>query len=639
MCGICAFRGPEDQDAIARMRRMLCDQEHRGPDGAGLAFWDRKAGWRSGYSRTPAGLPLFYQASSGCVLGHNWLAVIDTRSVARQPMFFQGLGLVFNGEIYNFVELRERLAATGDVFETESDTEVLLHLWHRHGPDCLKMLRGMFAIALYDSNRDVLWAARDPFGIKPLYYARTDQGVFLSSEIRALHGSGLIPRRLREEAVIAAAAAGVNKFGVTNTFYEGIFELPPGHRLKIAGGNIESEAYYRFPDLTCDLEGPDAISSLRSATRESVRLHLQSSRQIATCLSGGLDSSNIVWCIHEDSAETNREFTAFTICTGSHEDSELALAAELTQKTGLRHEIVDQQGVIEPADVLEMIVAYEVPNHVIGPINQFLLLRRVAESGAVVVLDGQGGDELLSGYAWYGSVLLDALVKRGGDRDSLDAQRRAHMPFSIENTQILERMFADPAYWVHAFMGRADFLGVSADLVCELPDTRYYLTGGADWSSLRLREYFRGDLPLLLRQEDRLGMWFGLECRVPFVDREMIDTAAHLTPEILLHDGYLKYPFRHLFPEIPESLRWNTKKRGFWDTNTARFPWIGEVGRAMALNSSMLRRLFPRIEEGWSSLNSDQKWRLLQIAVLEGCATRQHALDLCRETNVASANL
>jgi asparagine synthase (glutamine-hydrolysing) len=635
MCGVSAYYGRRDPEAVARIRRMLCEQQHRGPDGAGLGFWEVKAGWRARYAQTPAGLPLFSESTPGCVLGHNWLAVLDTRSVARQPMFFRGLGLVFNGEIYNFLELRQRLAASGDEFETESDTEVLLHLWHRHGPACVKLLRGMFALAIYDSTRDVLWAARDPFGIKPLYYARTEQGLLLSSEIRALHATGLIPRKLREGAVIASAAAGVNKFGVTETLYEGIVELPPGYCLEASGTRIESESYYKIPDLMCDANDADGISILRTATEESVRLHLQSSRQIAACLSGGLDSSNLVWCVRENLCQTDREFTAFTICTGSHEDSELALATELTQAAGLRHEIVDHRGLIEAADVIDMIVAYEVPNHVIGPINQFLLLRRVAETGAVVVLDGQGGDELLSGYAWYGSVLADAVERRGGDRALLDALRSEHMLFSVALSETMEHMFADPVTWVKIFMGGSDFLGVSAEYVRELPETRYYLTGGADWSSLRLREYYQGDLPLLLRQEDRLGMWFGLECRVPFVDREIIDTAAHLTPELLLREGYLKYPFRCMFPGIPQSIRWNTKKRGFWAIDMARFPWIPEVGRMLALESDTLRRLFPGIEANWVLLNSDQQWRLLQMAVLERCATRRDASDLGRKVSTA----
>jgi asparagine synthase (glutamine-hydrolysing) len=260
-----------------------------------------------------------------------------------------------------------------------------------------------------------------------------------------------------------------------------------------------------------------------------------------------------------------------------------------------------------------------------------MLLRQIAASGVVVVLDGQGGDELLSGYPWYGHVLVDAIRRRGVDCQALEIERRKHMPISAGLLDFFEQIFVDPRAWVRGFMGGNDFLGVPADLVCELPETRYYLGGGSDWNSLRQREYFQGDLPLLLRQEDRLGMWFGLECRVPFVDRDMVETASRLTPELLLRDGYLKYPFRVMLPEIPESIRWNTKKRGFWETDTARFPWLTELGHQLVMESSVLPSVFPKLETGWPALNFDQQWRLLQSAVLERCATRNQAKDLCAE--------
>jgi asparagine synthase (glutamine-hydrolysing) len=288
--------------------------------------------------------------------------------------------------------------------------------------------------------------------------------------------------------------------------------------------------------------------------------------------------------------------------------------------------------------VLEMAVAYESPNHVIGPINQFLLLRRIAEEGVTVVLDGQGGDELLSGYPWYVPVLLADMEMRGVDTATLRGQLAQRLPLPPETAAQFDRMFHDVAAWVEAFVWQGEFLGWSRDAIAELPETRYYLHGGGDWAEFRRREYQRAELQYLLRQEDRLGMWFGLECRVPFVDRVLVSHAARLPPEFLIRDGYLKHPFRVMIPEMPEQIRWETRKRGFWETDRARFAWLAEAGKRLAVDSVVLRRVFPSLPEKWETLSFDQHWRLTQLAVNERCATRDGIDDLLKDAGLAGEN-
>ena len=185
------------------------------------------------------------------------------------------------------------------------------------------------------------------------------------------------------------------------------------------------------------------------------------------------------------------------------------------------------------------------------------------------------------------------------------------------------RMFHDPFEWVKAFMWQGSFLGWSVEQVLALPQTQYYLSGGGDWRAFRRRQYVQAELQYLLRQEDRLGMWFGLECRVPLVDVPLIGVASQLAPEWLLHDGYLKYPFRVMLPELPDRVRWNTTKRGFWETDRDKFPWVRDVGRRLVLDSCSIRQLFRNVEAEWDGLSFDQHWRLLQLAVLERCMTRE----------------
>lgn len=627
MCGIAGYFGGVDPAAPGRVRRMLAAQRHRGPDGAGIALCSRQTPWRSHFAVDWKGLPDLSESPPDCVLGHNLLAIQDASDAARQPMLAGALALVFNGEIYNFVELRQQLEREGARFRSHGDTEVLLELCKRRGPDCLRDLRGMFAFVVVDRHRRRLWAARDPLGIKPLYYARTDQGYHFASEIRSLHAAGVVPRKLNPEAAVACAAAGINAFGDGATLYEAVHELPPGHLLTVSDDRQELHSYYALPDPCGDLSGDAATSLLRDAAESSVRLHLRSRRRIATCLSGGLDSSTIACLIGGALGESRRDFQTFTICTAGEQDSELESAALVAAQAGLRHTLVEPK-TISPADVLEMVVAYESPNHVIGPINQFLLLREIARAGVTVVLDGQGGDELLSGYPWFVPVLLDEIRRRHGNVSAIEDGLARRPPLSAEKVGAFGRMFHNPAEWVKAFVWQGKFLGWSIEQVLALPQTQYYLSGGGDWRAFRRRQYLQAELQYLLRQEDRLGMWFGLECRVPFVDVPLIGVASQLAPAWLLHDGYLKYPFRIMLPELPDRVRWNTFKRGFWETDRDKFPWVRDLGRRLVLDSRSIRDLFRDVEAEWDGLSFDQHWRLLQLAVLERSATREDALRL-----------
>ncbi len=621
MCGIAGFFGAPSPHAASKVLAILQAQEHRGPDGAGLS-----AGSWATYGPTVSALQRPGDAPQPCVLGHNWLAIMDPAPGSRQPMVRGPLQLVFNGEIYNYIELREELIAQGESFSTDGDTEVLLALWRRMGPDCLSKLRGMFAFALLDQHGE-LWLVRDPFGIKPLYWARKDDGIYFASEIRGFHASGLLPRRLRESAVICTASIGINKFGPDDTLFEGIHELPPGALMRV-NDNQRVEHYMKWPTLTSNLHGDEGIAALKAAFEESVSLHLRSRRRVASCLSGGLDSTNLVWAIQKQLGNADSDFRAYTTNSGGDEHSEFAIAQNLCRQAGVKHEVLDFDGPVPLADIVDMVIAYESPVHVIGPINQYLTLRQIAASGASVVIDGQGGDEMMSGYIWFVPPLLKAIEGLGIDSGQFRGRINERAPYLPSTQQLFESIFHNIPDWVAAFIGGPDFLGVPAAEIEAMPETEWYLRSTGELEQFRDKAIRRAELQTLLRLEDRLGMWFGLECRVPFLDVEFNRVAAQLHPALLVHDGYLKYPYRMIQPDLPTDVRFNTTKRGFWETHPDRYPWMAKLSRDLCLDSPTLRRAFPKLEAGLDQVPFDQRWRLVQIALLELCTTREDGVAL-----------
>ena len=553
-------------------------------------------------------------------LAHNLLAIQDMSSSARQPMTVGGerYWITFNGEIYNFIELREELVSEGFKFKTSSDTEVLLTLWQKLGPAALHKLRGMFPFIVYDSEQDTLWAVRDRFGIKPLYYALLPEkrGIVFASEFRGIHASGLVPRMWNELAVKAFLIAGVNNPGDVTTFFDGVSELPPGCLLQVTRDKVVMERYYQLPRPENPILGSEASGDLRRLFVEVIDLHLRSAREVGTCMSGGLDSTNIASAIHHILGNSIANFKAFTLGTQATPDYELAQLA--SKQLGFQHCTVASPKVIDLGDLVDMIVACETPNHVRGPINQYLLLRHIAaEHNLHVLLDGQGGDDVFSGYAWFYPVLEKFIGNTFGvdEAASFQAAHFSKPPFPHSVMKSFYQIFFSRRKWIESLEGGAiAAFGLSANEVMEWDPVKYYLNDELDWASFREREFYGRELQFLLRQEDRLAMWFSIESRVPFLDHTFVEWVNLLSPKFLMHQGYLKYPLRVMFPELPNEIRFNTAKRGFWE-NYSSLPYFDQIARRAVRQSEGLSKLLAN-KKSPNSLSTAALWRFFQMAIL-----------------------
>jgi len=382
MCGLAAlFAYHDDAPPVdeAELRVINAAMTARGPDGEGH--------WTSDDGRVG--------------LAHRRLAIIDLSDAGAQPMVYRPGGaagpayhITYNGEIYNFRALRAELEAEGARFQSESDTEVLLHLYHRDGAGMVERLRGMFALAIWDEARRGMLLARDPFGIKPLYYADDGRSLRIASQVKALHAGGRAG-----SGVNAAGHVGFFLMGVVpepHTLYADIKALPAGSTLWVdENGPAAPRRYY---DLAARLRQPPEITAtdLREALLDSVRHHFVSDVEVGVFLSAGLDSTTLTGLASEIKGAELRTLTlAFDEYTGTAQD-EAPLARRVADLYGTRHHEVRLQADEFAAERDNLLTAMDQPT--VDGVNVYFVARAAAQAGLKVVLSGTGGDELFAGY-------------------------------------------------------------------------------------------------------------------------------------------------------------------------------------------------------------------------------------------------
>ncbi len=567
MCGICGFvtaqGGPViDTDVLAAMNRSLA---HRGPDGEGR-YCDR------------------FPEGGGAALGHRRLAIIDL-ATGDQPLFNEtrSLAIVFNGEIYNFQELRAELKARGHVFRTQGDTETIIHLYEDMGPACVTRLRGMFALAIWDARRRELFLARDRFGKKPLYYAVIGQSLAFGSEPKAvLAWPGLAPRL---DAAAVAHYLTLQHVPEPATGFAGIGSLPPAHTLTWRDGRIRTERYWRLEYLP-KLAGSEAdlTAELRCRLAEAVKLRLVADVPLGAHLSGGVDSSVVTALM---AGLSDRPVRTFSIGFSEEAFSETDKARAVAERFGTNHTEFTV-GHAEARAVMETVIAHtDMPLADPSALAAWHLCRLTREH-VTVALNGDGGDEILAGYqrAWLDPLadlyarlpaavtqrlvpwLADKLQSRGDMPVEADWRagikrlaQAARIPraaslvrwgsyFSPLDRQVLLRPeFARAA-------GPADTVGLYVQAFAVARAASRLDRGLAADAAV----YLPGDL---LVKADRMAMASSLEGRSPFLDHELAGFAARLPERMKLRGTTGKYLLRKAFAQdLPQGLA-GQAKRGF----------------------------------------------------------------------------
>ncbi|WP_285724696.1 asparagine synthase (glutamine-hydrolyzing) [Psychromicrobium xiongbiense] len=573
MCGIAGYYGYNADEPM--LKAMSLAMAHRGPDGEGF------------YTQGLVGL------------AHRRLAIIDVAH-GQEPMYSQdgATVLVYNGEVYNYLDLRAELIALGRSFVTDSDTEVVLQSYEEWGEDAFDRFNGMFGLAIHDTKANKLVLARDHFGIKPLYFAQAGTPdaptLLFASEIKPLLASHQIDRKVNERILYRYLQFRIHD-EESETFFEGIEKLMPGEKLVLdtLTGAFEVSMYTRLPEELKELAAvktpysPEVIEEYRQRFTEAVRLRLQSEVPVGTALSGGLDSSAVVVTINqlmqENAAATDSlgatQQTFSAIFPNSINDEEKYADAVLARCQGnvTSHKILPRAEEFA-LDLEDFVRTQEEPIISSGPYAQYRVMQKASEH-VTVLLDGQGADEMMAGYIPYYFAYLRQL-KKAGEYSKLAKEllSSADILFRLGRFRLRSALTLRKERGIAPLLQKSFTSKYSAERFGNIPD------------NLKLRlidDLFHKSLPAVLRYEDKNTMRFSLEGRVPFLDKEVVKYLFSLSDESIIKGGWnkriLRDATRKLLPPLISNRR---NKIGFTTPEAEWFVNMKEKLYEVFLSSS-----------------------------------------------------
>lgn len=540
MCGICGIHGAGGSEQA--VEAMLAAMERRGPDGTGL--------W----------------SAPDIVLGHRRLAIVDLSERGRQPMRSAdgAIAATVNGEIYNYPELRAELEAEGAVFQSDCDSETVIHAYRAWGADSFSRYNGMFAFALWDAQTRRLFLVRDRLGIKPLYYWHDGTRIFFASDVQAiLAASGRRNWKISRQG-LAEYLTHENRFGA-QTMFEGIKLLLPGHYLRVDAEGAAEKPYAQVAPAADRLTDFDAaVAGFRENFRAAVSRHLMSDVPVASYLSAGFDSAMVTSVAAQQLEGHGPATFTGTFREGGWYD-EATGAALVARRNGLPNTRVEIDAAAFRDAFDDMVFALEEPRMGTGALPQYLVAKKVAETHKLI-LTGHGGDEFFSGYPVFKFALLSRLMRESPAAflKLLARVRPSEVPhiayfalsalFRRGERQFLPRLFSP----------REQAEGLKRAYRLDNGGARQskYASRGSIYERL-VDQYLSAYLPGLLIVEDKISMAHGLESRTPFLDNELLSFALSIDEAIKLEGGVLKAITRAAARgALPDEL-FSMPKRGF----------------------------------------------------------------------------
>ena len=560
MCGIAGIIAPDSTTVRQELLQRMADAlQHRGPDGEG--FWINAAG-NTGFA-------------------HRRLAIIDTSPRGAQPMHYLHYTIIFNGEVYNYTELKQELQQHGYVFATGTDTEVVPALIDKYGAEGLHRIDGMFAFALWNNVSGELLLARDRFGEKPLFYHAVFAGrgrfaqVYFASEMKALWAVG-VPRVLNGTMMLNYISLGMVQHPLkkTETFYSNILSLPPGHYITVNPGAAKLRMHKWYKPEAIAAAPVSSVDVMIQRFRElffcSVSRRLRSDVGVGTSLSGGIDSTAVVAAIHAVTPGAAWKNKGFTAVFPGFEQDEATYSNMVAEHFGMQHATVKPTAGDWIKYFERLMYHQEEPLQSSSVLTQYMVYALAREHGITVLLDGQGADEVLGGYKKYVHWYLQQLF-------STDTAQFARERKLLRENDFLEqwgwRNYAAaffPEKAAKALQRKAvrqqnhhanidpEFLArylnedsLQKPVIRQLEDILFYST-------------FHVGLPELLRYADRNSMAHGREVRLPFLFHELVEFVFALPAAVKIRDGYTKWVLRKAMEHVlPQPITWRRGKIGF----------------------------------------------------------------------------
>lgn len=563
MCGIFGIVSAKPRselvEPLARASRALA---HRGPDDEGIEFISND------------------RDSLSIAFSHRRLSILDLSPAGHQPMCDQSTGnwITYNGEVFNFRDVRRHLESHGLTFNSQSDTEVLLKGYGLLGQKAITDWRGMFAFGFWDARQRQLTLVRDRLGIKPLYYYHDGDSFLFASEIRTLLATGLVPRQMSRAAIDSYLAFGSVQQPLT--IIENVYAVLPGHTLTFADGRIHTKPYWEMRtalsgNVTRDPQ--ELVTEIRELLLESVRLRLVSDVPVGVFLSGGIDSSAVVSLMRQ---ATSSEIRSFSICFKEQDFNEQPYAEQVAKQFQTAHKSILITEAQALAKLPGALAAMDQPS--IDGVNTYLISEAVAQSGLKVAVSGLGGDEVFVGYGFFRTIARDEQLRRQvknipfGLRKAAAAAissvatspRAAKFGALLQSNQLSEhavqlhrQLLGDNQR--HQLLGQADFRSTDQQKFEAWTMHRLASSSEADSinqaSMLELGGYMTDTL---LRDTDTMSMAHGLEVRVPLIDHRLVERMLQIPGDMKLRAGKQKWLLVEATGDLPAEVT-DRRKRGF----------------------------------------------------------------------------
>lgn len=586
MCGIAGIiardRSLKLPHVIATMSQAI---SHRGPDGEGFVLGSesnikpyRRNSSQQRFTQNELGyIPKDKLESadenSFLAFAHRRLSIIDLSDAGHQPMCSSdaNLWITFNGEVYNYLELKKELQQKGYAFFSESDTEVILNAYKEWGSACVHRFNGMWSFCIFDRKKNELFASRDRLGVKPFYYIHNKSCFAFASEQKAFVKSGLIKAEFNEAEAHSYLVNGLLETH-TDNFFVGVNELFPGHNLfySCSDNTIKVEKYYTLNSGTKNdgLSDAEIISKIENYLEQAVRLRLRSDVEVGACLSGGIDSSIICGLMYKILNRSNYCFTSVFKNEAFNEEKYADLVASATRAKHFKVEATIDEFVKE---LDGLVYSQDVPIWDTSTYAQFKVMELAKQNGIKVVIDGQGADELFAGYHHHFIAKWNNLFAKGNGieaiKDIKAARKTIESPFVFYAKEKIKQKRNVNAS-VHSSFFNKDFLG-----------SQLVNSSAVYFNSVNeqlLDDIYRSRLKSFLKCEDRCGMWHSVESRTPFSDDViLIDFMFSFNGNRKIRDGVSKYLLREAGKKVlPKEIYQRYDKRGF---ETPMKKWVTEL--------------------------------------------------------------